>query len=69
MTSRREFLKAASVAALTASAAHPLMSWAADASAISVPGKDGMIVRSYRFLDLEMPVEFMTGWITSCSSG
>ncbi len=23
-----------------------------------------MIVRSYRFLDLEMPVEFMTDWIT-----
>jgi DMSO/TMAO reductase YedYZ molybdopterin-dependent catalytic subunit len=29
-----------------------------------VPGKDGMIVRSYRFLDLETPVEFMTDWIT-----
>ena len=31
---------------------------------ISIPGKDGLIVRSYRFLDLEMPVEFMTEWIT-----
>lgn len=64
MTSRREFLKTASVAAFAAGAAHPLLSWAADASSISVPGKDGMIVRSYRFLDLEMPVEFMTDWIT-----
>ncbi len=64
MTSRRAFLKTASAAALAASAVRPLLTWAADASAISVPGKDGMIVRSYRFLDLETPVEFMTDWIT-----
>ena len=64
MTSRRVFLKTASAAALAASAVRPLLTWAADASAISVPGKDGMIVRSYRFLDLETPVEFMTDWIT-----
>jgi DMSO/TMAO reductase YedYZ molybdopterin-dependent catalytic subunit len=64
MTSRRAFLKTASAAALAAPAVHPLLTWAADASAISLPGKDGMIVRSYRFLDLETPVEFMTDWIT-----
>jgi sulfite oxidase len=64
MASRRAFLKTASVAALAAGAAHPLLTWAADVSGISVPGKDGMIVRSYRFLDLEMPVEFITDWIT-----
>ena len=64
MTSRREFLKVASATALAASAAHPLLSWAADQSAISIPGEEGMIVRSYRFFDLEMPVEFMTEWIT-----
>jgi DMSO/TMAO reductase YedYZ molybdopterin-dependent catalytic subunit len=64
MTSRRAFLKTASAAALAASAVHPLLTWASDASAISVAGKDGMIVRSYRFLDLETPVEFMTDWIT-----
>jgi DMSO/TMAO reductase YedYZ molybdopterin-dependent catalytic subunit len=64
MTSRRFFLRTASAAALAARAAHPLLTWAADASAISVPGKDGIIVRSYRFLDLETPVEFMTDWIT-----
>ncbi|HMD18124.1 MAG TPA: molybdopterin-dependent oxidoreductase [Terriglobales bacterium] len=62
MTSRRDFLKAAS-AALAAGAAHPLLSWAAEA-AVTIPGKDGMIVRSARFLDLETPVEFMTDWIT-----
>jgi len=64
MTSRRAFLKTASAAALAAPAVHPLLTWAADASAINLPGKDGMIVRSYRFLDLETPVEFMTDWIT-----
>lgn len=64
MTSRRDFLKAASAAALAASGAHPLLSWAKDDSAITIPGKDGMIVRSSRFLDLETPVEFMTDWIT-----
>ncbi len=64
MTSRRDFLKAASAAALAAGAAHPLLSWAGEDSAITIPGKDGMIVRSSRFLDLETPVEFMTDWIT-----
>ena len=63
VTSRRDFLKTASAAAFAA-AAHPLLSWAVDQVAVPVPGKDGMIVRSYRFLDLEMPVEFMTDWIT-----
>ncbi len=64
MASRREFLKTASAAALMAGAAHPLLSWAADQADINIPGKDRMIVRSYRFYDLEMPVEFMTDWIT-----
>ncbi len=64
MTSRRAFLKTASAAALAAPVVHPFLAWAADPSAIRVPGKDGMIVRSYRFLDLETPVQFMTDWIT-----
>ena len=64
MTSRRAFLKTASAAALAAPVVPPFLAWAADPAAISVPGKDGMIVRSYRFLDLETPVEFMTDWIT-----
>src|SRR6267378_6878966 len=64
MTSRRAFLKTASAAAVAAGAVHPLLSWAAENSAIAIPGKDGMIVRSSRFLDLETPVEFMTSWIT-----
>jgi len=64
MTTRRAFLKTASAAALAAPVVHPFLAWAADPAAISLPGKDGMIVRSYRFLDLETPVEFMTDWIT-----
>ncbi len=63
MTSRRDFLKIASAAVLAAGAVRPLLSWAAEAP-ITIPGKDGMIVRSFRFYDLEMPVEFMTDWIT-----
>jgi sulfite oxidase len=63
LPSRRYFLKTASAAAVAASAL-PLFSWGADSPAITVPGKDGMIVRSFRFLDLETPVEFMTDWIT-----
>src|SRR6202158_4328815 len=63
MTSRRDFLKTASAAALAAGAAHPLLSWAVEDS-VPIPGKDRMIVRSSRFLDLETPVEFMTSWIT-----
>jgi len=37
----------------------------ADATSdVVVPGKAGMIVRSARFLDLEMPPEFFNSWIT-----
>ena len=64
MTSRRDFLRTASAVALAAGVARPFRAWAADLSAVSVPGKDRMIVRSYRFLDLETPVEFMTEWLT-----
>ncbi len=64
MGTRREFLKTASAGALAALTAQSLLGAAAEQAPISVPGKDGLIVRSYRFLDLEMPVEFMTDWIT-----
>jgi DMSO/TMAO reductase YedYZ molybdopterin-dependent catalytic subunit len=43
----------------------PLLGWAADAvEAVDVPGKEGMIVRSARFLDLETPPEFLESWLT-----
>jgi len=62
MISRRDFLKAVSAAAAAAGTIRPLLSWVEDS--VSVPGKEGMIVRSARFLDLEMPPEFFNSWIT-----
>ena len=41
----------------------PRFTWAANL-AVDIPGKAGMIVRSARFLDLEMPLEFFNSWIT-----
>jgi DMSO/TMAO reductase YedYZ molybdopterin-dependent catalytic subunit len=64
MSSRREFLRTASAGAMAALAAPSFLNAAAGQTAVSIPGKEGLIVRSYRFLDLETPVEFMTDWIT-----
>src|SRR5579862_4905685 len=66
MNSRRNFLKQFSGAALAASAAPSLLAWAtSDRSApIDVPGEEGMIVRSFRFVDLETPVEYFNTWLT-----
>jgi DMSO/TMAO reductase YedYZ molybdopterin-dependent catalytic subunit len=63
MFSRRDFLRNMSGAALVASAANPLLSWATDAQ-IAIPGKEDLIVRSYRFFDLETPVEYFRTWLT-----
>src|SRR5713226_4156185 len=63
MISRRDFLKGVSEAIAAAGAISPWLAWAADDS-VAVPGKDGMILRSYRFLDLEMPPEYANSWIT-----
>src|SRR5437660_639484 len=67
MTSRRNFLKHMSGAMLTAGAlpsAWILGSTEGETRSIDVPGEEGMIVRSYRFLDLETPVEYFDTWIT-----
>lgn len=32
--------------------------------AIEIPGEEGMIVRSFRFVDLETPVEYLDTWLT-----
>ena len=64
MISRRVFLKQSCGLALGVSAIDPVLNWAADAENIQVPGKEGMILRSSRFLDLEMPPEFLNSWIT-----
>jgi sulfite oxidase len=63
MISRRDFLLSATTAAIAGAAARPLFSWAAD-SGLSVPGKEGLIVRSFRFFDLETPVEYFDTWLT-----
>ena len=64
MITRRDFLKATSAAAAAAGTIHPLLSWAAYETAVAIPGKDGMILRSARFLDLEAPPEYFNSWIT-----
>lgn len=67
MNPRRTFLKQMSSAALVAGSSSSLMSWARPATeshTIKVPGEDGMIVRSFRFVDLETPVEDFNTWLT-----
>ena len=67
MNSRRNFLRQMSGAALTVGAAPSLLSWALpnpQSGALDVPGEDGLIVRSFRFVDLETPVEYFNTWLT-----
>jgi DMSO/TMAO reductase YedYZ molybdopterin-dependent catalytic subunit len=64
MISRRNFIRTTSGALVAASAVPSILSWASDDQLASVPAQDRMIVRSTRFLDLEMPPEFATSWIT-----
>ncbi len=63
MISRREFLARISGAMVATSAVHPLLAWSST-EAVPVPEKDGLILRSFRFLDLEMPAEYFNSWIT-----
>jgi sulfite oxidase len=64
MISRRHFLRSTSGAVLAVPALHPLLSWAAGDAGISIQGKEGLIVRSSRFFDLETPVEYFNAWLT-----
>ncbi|MFZ0780224.1 MAG: sulfite oxidase [Candidatus Sulfotelmatobacter sp.] len=65
MNSRRDFLKQISGAALAAGAAPSLLTWALpQEQSVPVPGEDGMILRSFRFVDLETPVEYFNSWLT-----
>jgi sulfite oxidase len=66
MRSRRTFLKQIS-AACAFGAASSSLSWshlAAEQDSIDFPGEDGMIVRSFRFVDLETPVAYFNTWLT-----
>lgn len=67
MTSRREFLRHLSTAAVAVGASSNLLSWATSppqTGSVAIPEEDGMIVRSIRFLDLESPVEYLNTWLT-----
>jgi len=63
MISRRDFVRTASGIAL-ATASSPWLTWAGEAPQLSIPGKEGLIIRSYRFLDLETPVQYFNTWLT-----
>jgi DMSO/TMAO reductase YedYZ molybdopterin-dependent catalytic subunit len=64
MTSRRIFLKELSLATLAVGASRSLLLATEQDSQLAIPGEDGMIIRSYRFLDLETPVEYFNTWLT-----
>jgi sulfite oxidase len=65
MNSRRDFLKQMSGAALVAGAAPSRLSWALpQGQSVEFPGEDGMVLRSFRFVDLEAPVEYFNTWLT-----
>jgi sulfite oxidase len=67
MSSRRKFLKQMSGAALAAAASPAMLTWALplpQGQSVEVAGEDGMILRSFRFADLETPVEYFNSWLT-----
>ncbi|MFZ0300540.1 MAG: sulfite oxidase [Candidatus Sulfotelmatobacter sp.] len=64
MNSRRDFLKHVSGAAM-ATAVPSILSWALpQGQSVDFPGEDGMVLRSFRFIDLESPVEYFNTWLT-----
>ena len=73
MNSRRSFLKQTS-AALMVGIAPVLLPMAVlsrasagQSESIAFPGEDGMIARSFRFVDLESPVQYLSTWLTPVS--
>jgi sulfite oxidase len=64
MLSRRDLLKRFSGMALGAGLFHPIVGWATDTAPANVTDMAGMIVRSARFLDLEMPSSYFESWLT-----
>jgi len=69
MKTRRNFLKTASLVGSGAIVDCALPAWSSGqlnraGAAPNIAGKDGMMVRSVRFLDLEMPPEFAGTWLT-----
>jgi sulfite oxidase len=66
MKSRRDFLKQVSGVALAAGAAPSLLAWGfpQNKEAVPFPGEEGMVLRSFRFVDLESPVAYFNTWLT-----
>ncbi len=67
MGSRRDFLNQISGVALAAVAPSSVLAWAfplPERQGVEFPGEDGMILRSFRFVDLETPVEYFNTWLT-----
>src|SRR5580700_5779755 len=65
MRSRRDFLKQVSGAVVAAGATPAMLRWAfAQEQAVRVPGEEGLVLRSFRFVDLESPVEYFNSWLT-----
>src|SRR6202166_2236016 len=65
MNSRRDFLKQVSATALAGAATPSILTWALpQQQSVNFPDEDGMILRSFRFVDLESPVEYFNTWLT-----
>lgn len=74
MNSRREFLKKISGAAIAAGAAPAMLGGPfpgqpgagqdGEGQTVDFPGESGMVLRSFRFVDLESPVEYFNHWLT-----
>lgn len=65
--SRRDFLrKSIGFTAALALDGSNMLVWppAARAQDVVIPGKEKMIVRSHRYLDLEMPIHLLDSWVT-----
>ncbi|HET7206116.1 MAG TPA: molybdopterin-dependent oxidoreductase [Terriglobales bacterium] len=63
MISRRDFLQGLTRGVAGLALAHPIRAYVAETSP-AIPGTTGMIVRSSRFLDLEMPREYANSFLT-----
>jgi sulfite oxidase len=65
MNSRRDFLKQASSAAFVAGYFPFLRAQAiGESQSVPFPGEDGMVLRSFRFIDIESPVAYFNTWLT-----
>jgi sulfite oxidase len=64
MISRRDFLIGVPAALAATTTIPSILAWGQDQQPVYIPGEAGLIVRSARFFDLEMPPEFFDTWIT-----